>query len=70
MTDQGVNRFSANTRMTTSPDLPTPLSLETFLLLIAEDDDAFRDILREVMQKPNRVIEAYKDGQEAIAVLQ
>ena len=56
--------------MTTSPDLPTPLSLETFRLLIAEDDDAFRDILREVLQKPNRVIEAYKDGQEAIAVLQ
>jgi CheY-like chemotaxis protein len=39
-------------------------------MLIAEDDDSLRDILREVLQKPNRVIEAYKDGQEAIGALQ
>jgi len=56
--------------MPTSPNLPTPLSSETFRMLIAEDDDSLRDILREVLQKPNRVIQAYKDGQEAIAALQ
>ena len=39
-------------------------------MLIAEDDDSLRDILREVLQKSNRVIEAYKDGQEAIDALQ
>jgi CheY-like chemotaxis protein len=39
-------------------------------MLIAEDDDSLRDILREVLQKPKRVIEAYKDGQEAIGALQ
>ena len=56
--------------MSTSPNLPIPLSSETFRMLIAEDDDSLRDILREVLQKPNRVIQAYKDGQEAIAALQ
>jgi len=39
-------------------------------MLIAEDDDSLRDILREVLQKTNRVIEAYKDGREAIGALQ
>ncbi len=39
-------------------------------MLIAEDDDSLRDILREVLQKPTRVIQAYKDGQEAIGALQ
>jgi len=39
-------------------------------MLIAEDDDSLRDILREVLQKPGRVIEAHKDGQEAIGALQ
>jgi CheY-like chemotaxis protein len=39
-------------------------------MLIAEDDDSLRDILREVLQKPNRVIQAYHDGQEAIGALQ
>ena len=56
--------------MPTSPNLPTTLSSETFRMLIAEDDDSLRDILREVLQKSNRVIEAYKDGQEAIDALQ
>jgi CheY-like chemotaxis protein len=56
--------------MPTSPNLPTNLSSETFRMLIAEDDDSLRDILREVLQKPKRVIEAYKDGQEAIGALQ
>jgi len=56
--------------MPTSPNLPTTLSPETFRMLIAEDDDSLRDILREVLQKSNRVIEAYKDGQEAIDALQ
>ena len=39
-------------------------------MLIAEDDDSLRDILREVLQKPNRVIETHKDGQGAIGALQ
>ena len=56
--------------MSTSPNLPIPLSSETFRVLIAEDDDSLRDILREVLQKPTRVIQAYKDGQEAIGALQ
>jgi CheY-like chemotaxis protein len=56
--------------MATSPNLPTPLSSETFRILIAEDDGSLLDILREVLQKPNRVIQAHKDGQEAIGALQ
>jgi len=56
--------------MPTSADLPTPLSSEIFRMLIAEDDDSLRDILGEALQKPNRVIQAYKDGQEAIGALQ
>jgi CheY-like chemotaxis protein len=38
-------------------------------MLIAEDDDSLRDILQDVLQKPNRVIQVYKDGQEAIRAL-
>jgi CheY-like chemotaxis protein len=56
--------------MSTSPNLPAPLSSETFRMLIAEDDDSLRDILLDVLQKPNRVIEVYKDGQEAIRAIQ
>lgn len=39
-------------------------------MLIAEDDDSLRDILQDVLQKPNRNIQIYKDGQEAIRALQ
>jgi len=55
--------------MSNSPNSPSPLSSETFRLLIAEDDDSLRDILQDVLQKPNRIIQAYKDGQEAIQAL-
>jgi CheY-like chemotaxis protein len=55
--------------MPNSPNSPSPLSSETFRLLIAEDDDSLRDILQDVLQKPNRIIQAYKDGQEAIQAL-
>jgi CheY-like chemotaxis protein len=55
--------------MPNSPNSPSPLSPETFRLLIAEDDDSLRDILQDVLQKPNRIIQAYKDGQETIQAL-
>ena len=56
--------------MPNSPNLPTALSPEIFRILIAEDDDSLRDILQNTLQNSQRVVQACKDGQEAIQALQ
>ncbi len=52
------------------PNLPAALPSEIFRILIAEDDDILRDILQNTLQNSQRVIQVYKDGQEAIQALQ
>jgi DNA-binding response OmpR family regulator len=56
--------------MANFPNLPATLSPEIFRILIAEDDDSLRDILQNTLQNSQRVIQVYKDGQEAIQALQ
>jgi len=52
------------------PNLPAAAPPEIFRILIAEDDDSLRDILQDTLQNPQRVIQVYKDGEEAIQALQ
>jgi len=42
---------------------------DSIQILIAEDDDSLREILRNVLQNPQRVIQLSKDGEEAIQAL-
>jgi CheY-like chemotaxis protein len=56
--------------MPTSSNPSAASSPEIFRILIAEDDDSLRDILQDTLRNPQRVIEVYKDGQEAIQALQ
>jgi DNA-binding response OmpR family regulator len=51
-------------------NLPAALSPEILRILIADDDDSLRDILQNTLQNSQRVIQVYKDGQEAIQALQ
>lgn len=44
-------------------------SLETFHVLIAEDDDSLREILANTLKNQNRFIETCKDGKEALEAL-
>jgi CheY-like chemotaxis protein len=46
-----------------------PHSYDSIRILIAEDDDSLREILRNVLQNPQRVIQLSKDGEEAIQAL-
>jgi len=51
----------------TAPSLDR--SLETFHLLIAEDDDSLREILAETLKSPQRFIQTCKDGTEALQAM-
>jgi CheY-like chemotaxis protein len=42
---------------------------DSIQILIAEDDDSLREILRNVLQNPQRVIQLSKNGEEAIQTL-
>jgi CheY-like chemotaxis protein len=42
---------------------------ESIHILIAEDDDSFREIIQDFLQSPQRIISCFKDGQEAIRAL-
>jgi CheY-like chemotaxis protein len=42
---------------------------DSIQILIAEDDDSLREILRNVLQNPQRVIQLSKNGEEAIQAL-
>ncbi len=44
-------------------------SLESFHILIAEDDDSLREILAGTIKNPQRFIETCKDGTEALQTL-
>jgi CheY-like chemotaxis protein len=46
-----------------------PHSYDSIQILIVEDDDSLREILRNVLQNPQRVIQLSKDGEEAIQAL-
>jgi CheY-like chemotaxis protein len=46
-----------------------PHSYDSIQILIAEDDDSLREILRNVLRNPQRVIQLSKDGEEAIQAL-
>jgi CheY-like chemotaxis protein len=46
-----------------------PHSYDSIQILIAEDDDSLREILRNVLQNPQRVIQLSKNGEEAIQAL-
>jgi CheY-like chemotaxis protein len=47
----------------------SPHSYDSIQILIAEDDDSLREILRNVLQNSQRVIQLSKDGDEAIQAL-
>lgn len=59
-----LRKFS--TDLTKNPTLPFH---EPIQILLAEDDDALREILQEYLNKPGRVIRSHKDGLEAINAL-
>ncbi|MGQ9646099.1 MAG: response regulator [Thermodesulfobacteriota bacterium] len=42
------------------------LASDTIRILIAEDDDSLREILREFLRAPQRIIETCKNGEEAL----
>jgi CheY-like chemotaxis protein len=46
-----------------------PHSYDSIQILIAEDDDSLREILRNVLQNSQRIIQLSKNGQEAIQAL-
>ncbi len=41
-------------------------TLETIRILIAEDDDSFREIIQDFLKDPQRTISSFKNGKEAI----
>jgi CheY-like chemotaxis protein len=41
-------------------------ALDTIRILIAEDDDSFREIIQEFLKDPQRTISSFKNGKEAI----
>jgi DNA-binding response OmpR family regulator len=46
------------------------LTSDIIRILIAEDDDSLREILQEFLTNPQRVIEIYKNGEEALPALE
>jgi CheY-like chemotaxis protein len=42
---------------------------ENIQILIAEDDDSFREIIQDSLKNPQRMISGFKNGQEAIQAL-
>ena len=46
------------------------LTSDMIRILIAEDDDSLREILQEFLRNPQRIIETYKNGEEALPALE
>ena len=42
---------------------------DTIQILIAEDDDSFREMIQDFLKNPQRIILSFKNGQEAIQAL-
>jgi CheY-like chemotaxis protein len=42
---------------------------EKFRILLAEDDDSMRETLKELLDRPQRIISPYKNGEEAMEAL-
>jgi len=42
---------------------------DTIQILIAEDDDSFREMIQDFLKSPQRLISSFKNGQEAIQAL-
>jgi YesN/AraC family two-component response regulator len=45
------------------------LTSDMIRILIAEDDDSLREILQEFLRTPQRIIQTYKNGEEALPAL-
>lgn len=51
-------------------DMNFSRSEDVLQILIAEDDDSFREMMQDFLKTPQRALSAFKNGQEAIRALQ
>src|SRR5271169_4739291 len=51
-------------------DLPTPASLNTHKVLVAEDDAVYRRLLQKLLQRASFEVEAVTDGIQALKAAQ